>query len=155
MRYIFLIALACFIFSACKKDKFTTVPQISYKSIKPNVFSANIPIGGQVLPVLTFHITDAEGDLGIKSGKDTAFVYVRNVLSNTSDSFLFPNISSISKSNFEADVDISISTGNLLKGSTRPRPKTDTVYYEIYVKDFAKNKSNTIVAGDPLYYVFH
>ena len=153
MRYILLFTTLCLVFFSCKKDQFTTVPQISYKSIKPNVFSANIPISGQELPVLTFHITDAEGDLGITS-KDTAFVYVRNLLANSSDSFPFPNISNISKSNFEGDIDVSIGTNNLLRGSTRPRPKTDTVFFQIYVKDFAKNKSNIIVAGDPLYYVF-
>ena len=153
MRTTFLILAVGLVFCSCNKDKFTTAPQISYKSIKPNVFSANIPIGGQELPVLTFHITDAEGDLGV-TAKDSAFVYVTNLLTNTSDSFLFPNISSISKSNFDADVSVSIGTGNLLRGSTRPRPKTDTVFYSMYVKDFAKNKSNIITAGDPLYYVF-
>ena len=154
MRYTLLIATVVLLFISCKKDKFTTAPQISFKSISPNTLSGNIPITGQSLPVLTFHITDAEGDIGIKSGSDTAFVYIKNLLANVSDSFLFPNLSTVSSKNFEADIAVTLSSNAMLRTSTRPTPKTDTLTYQVYVKDFAKNKSNTIVAGDPLYYVF-
>lgn len=30
--------------------------------------------------------------------------------------------------------------------------KKDTIYYKVYVKDFAKNKSNEIQTGKPIYY---
>jgi hypothetical protein len=30
--------------------------------------------------------------------------------------------------------------------------KKDTIYYEIYIKDFAKNKSNVIRSDKPVYY---
>ena len=155
MRYTLLIASVVLGLAACNKDKFTTAPQISYKSIKPNFISGNIPITGQLLPVLTFHITDAEGDIGFNAGSDTAIIYIKNLLTNTSDSFFFPKLTNATSKNFQADVDVNINTNNLLKASTRPAPKTDTLFYEVYVKDFAKNKSNTIVTGDPVYFVFH
>jgi hypothetical protein len=33
-----------------------------------------------------------------------------------------------------------------------PRPRTDTVFYEVYVRDAKKNKSNVITTVDALFY---
>ena len=151
MRTTLLIALGCSLIAGCKKDKFTTVPQISYKSIKPNVAFSNIPTGQQVIPVLTIHVTDAEGDLGFKSGTDTSFVVIKNLTTNKFDSIKLPDVLTAGKKNFEADIEITLSS--FLGASARPRPKTDTLYFEIYVRDFAKNKSNIIRTGDPVFYV--
>ena len=67
MRYSFLLIIILVAgFAACKKDKFTTAPQITYKSVQNNYISANIPIGppnGQQPPIMTIHVTDAEGDI--------------------------------------------------------------------------------------------
>lgn len=148
MRYILLFTIAVLAFTACKKDKFTTAPQIKFKSISPAVVDvrANVPD-----PVLTINITDAEGDIGITS-KDTAFVYMRNLLTNDFDSLPFPDLQTAAKSNFEADVDIT--TTKVFKCKSRPGNvlHTDTLYFEVYVKDFAKNKSNVIRTDKPVYF---
>lgn len=154
MRNTLLIAIVVLGFTACSKNKFTTAPQITFKSLKPNRLSGNIPITGQNLPVLTFTVTDLEGDLGAKAGVDTAYIYIRNLLVNKSDSFRFPDLTNASMKDFQADVDVTLNTNNLLQASNRPAPKTDTLFFEVYVKDFAKNKSNTIVTNTPLYFVF-
>ena len=157
MRYSFLLILILIAgLAACKKDKFTTAPQISYKSIQNNYISANIPIGppnGQQPPILTIHVTDSEGDIGFVDNADSAYIYVKNLLANRRDSFKFPDLRGISGKNFACDVDIDLT--RLMQPGPRPAPKTDTLYFETYVKDFAKNKSNTIVSGDPVYFVFH
>ncbi len=154
MRYTLLIAIVVSGIMACSKNKFTTAPQITFKSLKPNTLSGNIPITGQILPVLTFTVTDLEGDLGKQAGKDTAFIYIKNLLANKSDSFRFPDLTNATMKDFQADVDVTLNTNNLLQASNRPSPKTDTLFYEVYVKDFAKNKSNTIVTTTPLYFFF-
>lgn len=151
MRYTLLIAGLAILFSACKKDKFTTVPQISYKSVKPNTAFSNIPPSQQSIPVLTISVTDAEGDLGFIDGKDTSKVYIKNLLTNREDSLILPNISTASVKDFKGDIEINLAS--LLGASARPRPKTDTLYFEIYIKDFAKNKSNVIKSGDPVFYI--
>jgi len=152
MRYTLLFSIVVLALAACKKDKFTTNPVLSYKSVKPNTISGNLPITGQVLPLITLHVTDAEGDLGFKDGSDTSYIYVKNLLANTIDSFRFPDLSSAREKNFECDIELTPNT--LFQPSTRPTPKTDTLYYEIYVKDIAKNKSNVIKTGDPIFFVF-
>lgn len=151
MRYTLLFTIAILFFTACKKDKFTTAPQISYKSLDPNAVYNNLPV--QTLPVLTIDVTDAEGDLGL-TAKDTARIFIKNLLTGKTDSSMtLPNLSTSAGRNFKGDVSITIRGGILLEGTTRPRPKTDTLFYEIYIKDFAKNKSNTIKTNDPLFII--
>lgn len=151
MRYFLIIAAVCSVFATCKKDKFTTVPQIKYKSIKPNAAQSNIPVTSQVIPVLTIHVTDAEGDLGFASSTDVSYIIIKNLLTGKLDSLRFPDIQTSARKNFEGDVEITLT--NFLGSSTRPRPKTDTLYFEVYLKDFAKNKSNVIRTDDPVFYI--
>ena len=64
-----------------------------------------------------------------------------------------PDLQTAAKTNFEADIDVTIDKvldcrpvpGNLLH--------TDTLYFEFYVKDFAKNKSNVITTPEPVYFI--
>ena len=151
MRYTLLFTIAIFVFTACKKDKYTAVPQIEFKSLSPNTAFSNVGCAFQNIPVLTIHVTDAEGDLGFKNGKDTAYVFVKNLLNNRLDSVMLPDILSASVKNFSADIDISLC--NFLAASNRPRPKTDTLYFDVYIRDFAKNVSNTIRTTSPVYYI--
>jgi hypothetical protein len=150
MRYFIFLSLFVLGITACKKNKFTTEPQIKFKSLKPNFTSTEV---GAQSPVLTLNITDAEGDLGLVSGKDTSFVYLKNLLTKLSDSLPFPDIKKIAGSNFQADVAIDVF--KVLKCKSLPSGllHTDTVFFEVYVKDFAKNKSNVIATSDPVYYL--
>lgn len=151
MRYTLLIVAAVLFFAACKKDKFTTVPQITFKSVNPNFAYSSIPVTQQNIPILTIGVTDLEGDLGFIAGMDTSKVYVKNLLTNKEDSIILPNISTAAVKNFKGD--IAINLGAFLGGSSRPSPKTDTLYFEVYIKDFAKNKSNVIRSTAPVYYI--
>ena len=149
MRYVILFASVLIFCASCKKDKFTTAPQIKYKSLSHNLVDLSPT---SAVPVFTLHITDAEGDLGI-NGNDVAWVYMKNLLTNKFDSVPFPDLQAAAKKNFEADIDVTIDKvldcrpvpGNLLH--------TDTLYFEFYVKDFAKNKSNVITTPEPVYFI--
>ncbi|HMJ47440.1 MAG TPA: hypothetical protein VK498_08925 [Ferruginibacter sp.] len=152
MRIIIVIALLTVSFMGCKKDKFDTVPQIKYKSISPNVFPRS-NVNSKEGPVLTINVKDAEGDFGFKTGTDTSYVYVKNITIAPFriDSLKFPDLANAKRSNLDADVNVLIRS--VLASSNRPnRPFTDTLYFEVYVKDFAKNKSNVITAG-PVFYI--
>ncbi len=142
MRYSLLFAIAILFFTACKKDKYTTAPQISFKSFNPAEGS-----NYNTSAVMILEITDAEGDLGKLSSTEISKAYVRNTLTNKLDSFDFPDLSRISKSNFKADVEIGLKQvmGGRPTTPALPRPYQDTLYFEVYVTDFAKNKSNVIL----------
>jgi hypothetical protein len=148
MRKIMVIVAAVLFLTACNKDKFTTAPQIEYRSIDPIRVSAFV--AGAVNPVLTIRVTDGEGDLGFKSGKDTAWIHVRNILTNRRDSFLFPDIDQAGKKNLKADILVTLPL------DCKPQPggvrHVDTLFYEVFVRDFGKNKSNTIRTSDAVLY---
>jgi hypothetical protein len=155
MRYILILAVTALGFLGCKKDKFNTVPEITFKNISPDTwFSTNFdPSQG---PILTFKLTDAEGDFGFNDNKDTSYVYVKNIKvpPYKLDSLKFPAaLAGLNRTNLEVNVEVNIRS---VLASTytngRPRPYTDTLQFEVYVKDFAKNKSNVIIA-QPLYYI--
>jgi hypothetical protein len=153
MRYFIAIVVGGLFLASCKKDKYTTAPQITYKSIQNNVQNSSTPVSDGANAKIIFSVTDGEGDLGLKSGKDTAYIFIKSLLTNDVDSVLFPDLSSVSKKDFKATVTFGL-TNNVLK--CRPVPgnltHVDTIYYEVYVRDFAKNKSNVIRTGDPVFY---
>lgn len=158
MRTTIFLAILVLGFAACKKDKYTTAPQIKIKEISPNFSSSDLTaINKDAAPKLTLEITDAEGDLGFISGRDTSKIYIKNIVSNNIDSFLLPDIQTAAKKNFKADVIVNLFDALECSDFTPPRvrPRTDTIYYEIYVTDFAKNKSNVINTKNenkPLFY---
>jgi hypothetical protein len=148
MRYIIAVAAVVFLFTACKKDKFTTVPQISFKSVKPNAYQQGLTLDDD-LPVMTVNVTDAEGDLGFISGKDTSFIYFKNLRTSKFDSVQLPNIKQAATKNFQGDISVNMKQFLGVPNNA----KKDTIFFEIYVKDFAKNKSNVIVSDKPVYYI--
>jgi hypothetical protein len=147
MRYTLLMAMIVFFFAGCKKDKFTTAPQITFKSVSPDTWVRGT-VADEFFPVLTINVTDAEGDLGFIAGSDTSFVYITNLRTNKFDSLRLPNISQVAGKNFQGDVAINMK--NFL--SVPDFTKKDTIYFNVYIKDFAKNKSNVILTGKPVYY---
>ncbi len=148
MRYPLLFTISIFLFTACKKDKFTTAPQIKFEKLSHNAIDLSI---NSATPIITFSITDAEGDLGLNS-KDTAFIYMKNLLTNTFDSVPFPDLQSAGKNNFKANVDVTITKVIKCKSQPGNPLHTDILYFEFYVKDFAKNKSNVFTTPDPVYF---
>lgn len=153
MRYIFIISFLAIASFGCKKDKFTTTPQIKFISLSPNVSQSNITsVQREQAPKLTFKITDAEGDFGSSDITDSSMIYVKHLLTNSIDSFKFPDLSRAVKKDFDAEVTINLFDALECFSPGPARPRTDTVYYEFYVQDSKKNKSNVVKTETPLYY---
>lgn len=151
MRKVFLLFLLAGVVG-CKKDSFTTEPQISFVKFDRNSGS-NLDVSSNP-PHIILEVTDKEGDLGLIPGSDTAKIYMKNLLTNRVDSSLtFPDLGTSAKKNFKGEV--SISLFDIMGGRDLPvsqRPYTDTLFFEIYIKDFAKNKSNVLVTNQPFIY---
>jgi len=149
MRNILLIIVAVIAVSGCKKDKFTTAPQITFKTISPQDMPSNLLITqAESAPKLIVTVTDSEGDLGFKAGSDTSKIFIKNLRTNRLDSMILPDIQSAATKRFQADISVNLFA--YMGGcSSGPRPKTDTTYFEVYVQDFAKNKSNVIRTDIP------
>ena len=154
MRYILILGAIVLGFLSCKKDKFNTVPQIAFKNISPDTWLTT-NLDQNQSPILTFKLTDAEGDFGFNEKFDTSYIYVKNisVAPFKLDSMKFPVLSGLNRSNLNVDVEVkirSVLASTFVSGGRKPH--VDTLRFEVYVKDFAKNKSNVIIA-QPLYYV--
>ena len=150
MRILISFILLGLLFISCKKETFTSEPRISYLSIRPTTWTyCNTCING---PLLKFQLTDLEGDFGFQD-TSVSYVYIRNVADtiNPPDSIPFPpiTISDKKKLNVEVTVDIS----KVLPPPHNTRPYTDTVFFEVYVRDFDKHKSNVIQSTEPLYFI--
>lgn len=153
MRASLFLAITFFIFTSCNKDKYTTAPQIKFKSISPDFAASNLTtVNKESAPKLTIEITDAEGDIGFIAGKDTSLIFIKNLKSGNLDSFLLPDIKTSSVKNFKGDVVVNLFDALDCIDPGPIRPRTDTTFYEVYVTDFAKNKSNVIRTDKPVYY---
>ena len=153
MRYSLLFAIAILFFTACKKDKYTTAPQITFKSFKPAEGSNYSLVGDP--PIMILEVTDAEGDLGNISSTEQSKIYLKNTLTGKLDSMVFPDLRAISTSNFKANIEVGLFSvmGGRPTTPALPRPYQDILHFEVYVTDFAKNKSNVILTDkDFIYY---
>ena len=153
MRTTSILPLFLLILVSCNKDKFTTAPQISLVKVSPNYAASDLPSSSrQLAPAITLQVTDAEGDLGNVVGMVPARIFVKNLSSQNIDSFDFPSLGSAAGKNFSAEVTVNLyDCLDCVDG--RVRPYLDTTYYEIYITDFQRNKSNTInTSGSPVYF---
>lgn len=163
MRYLTLVLLATILFISCKKSDGNSAPKIKFKSITEEIFSSTT--SSAIKPILTLEVSDDDGDLGFADGKDTSYIYIKNLTVSPfrMDSFKFPSsLSSLPKTTFRSYQDVEIDlNGNRTPGNALAyasdiatnRPRRDTAFYEVYVKDFGKNKSNVIKTDKPLVFV--
>lgn len=149
MKRILSVALVVLLASSCKKDKYTSEPQIKFKSYTFNVAYNAL---NQPSPEMKLGLTDAEGDLGYSN--ENTYVYVKNIttLPFKEDSFLLPDLSALTRKNLNVEVNVKMIS--LLTPSSQPTtPYTDTLFFQVYVKDLAGNKSNVITTPEPIYLI--
>jgi hypothetical protein len=157
MRILFFVLFTSTIIFSCKKGDGNSAPEIKFKSITENYFSN--ALGSTAF--LTIEIKDKDGDVGFVEGEDTSYVYVKNITVSPFrlDSFKLPdNLANVTTKNFKAEIDVDLlsKSGSMIYEYTPPRPATikrDTLFFEVYMKDFKKNKSNVIRTDKPLYVI--
>lgn len=164
MRYLIIALLGTVIFFSCKKSDGNSAPKIKFKSITSIINTTSVPPIIPI-PILTIEISDDDGDIGFNEGADTSYIFIKNltVAPFKMDSFKFPSqLSSLPKSTFKSyqtvEIDLNGNPGNgramaYPSNGPSPSPRRDTAFYEVYVKDFGKNKSNVIRTDDPLIFI--
>lgn len=152
MRLTFFILILAVMVASCKKDKYTTEPQLSFKKFRPN--QGNNLMNISEAPYAVFEITDAEGDIGL-TADDTSQIFVKNLLTNKVDSQLLPNLQTVAGKDFKAEIEVSLFGSMSGRPTSTPgltRPYVDTLSFEVYVVDFAGHKSNVVHTTEPFYY---
>ncbi|MCW3106015.1 MAG: hypothetical protein JWQ09_521 [Segetibacter sp.] len=134
---ILLTIIALGFLAACSKDKYTSKPQLKFKSVNTKVLSR----GQQI--TFTLEVTDAEGDL-----QDT--IWVQESVKNCSQSggtapYRMPDFAATK--NLKGDIQICYSYGINLGCPDIFEPKcngrNDSAIYRFWLQDKAKNKSDT------------
>ncbi|MBA4198727.1 MAG: hypothetical protein C0459_14355 [Chitinophaga sp.] len=141
---LLIVAVIMFAISACKKDQFTSKPQLSFKSINTTTISSG--------DILNFNITftDAEGDI-----QDTLWIQkVSKTCPNIPGSgftqkYKVPDFPAVK--NLKGYFDLSF-----IYGSNAALPtaisitgcgsKNDSSYFRFVLKDKAQNVSDTLVS---------
>lgn len=127
--------------TACKKDAYTTRPQLTFKSVNGKTFGSNSAI------IFSIEFTDKEGDL-----QDSIWVQKItrvNGCASFSDRAKIPNFTATS--NLKGVFEIGYSTGFVPGSNYTVLPscsKTDTCYFRFWTRDNAKNVSDTVVSPD-------
>ncbi|MEN9571077.1 MAG: hypothetical protein RL172_2308 [Bacteroidota bacterium] len=136
MRTTLLLLLISFLFTGCGKDKFTSIPQIKYKSANTTELSR-----GQVLRFIISY-TDKEGDLQDSIYIEQSSLNCRNTFFKETRAMpAFPKTGN-------AEGEIEISYGYRVPNFPSLREPqcgvNDTCIFRFMLKDNAQNRSDTI-----------
>jgi hypothetical protein len=140
MRLIYVMGAVLLFAAGCKKDNFTTKPQLKIKSIN----FAEIT-GSQTL-IFTIRITDKEGDFTSYFGVSTktpncpASDFIDSTIFKIPEDF-------ITSKNNDGEIELALTKSqrhsNLCPG-TGSTFKTDTTVFSFWTKDKAGNTSDTV-----------
>ena len=138
-KLLILLAITV-IFSACKKDTYTTKPQISIKSISSKTVNS-----GDVL-IFQIHFTDKEGDI-----QDTLWIQKFSRVCPNTAGVQFTSASRVPDfvptSNLDGILEIGFGYNANVQGYNTISgcgTKNDTAYFKFWLKDKANNRSDTI-----------
>jgi len=142
MKYCFLFLCSLLLLASCSKDsKKDPVPSISFTGITDTVMKA---ASAEIIQV-GINFSDGNGDLGVDPASGYFDIYTIDSRDSSEQGYYFPS-----------DVPGLRRPGKALSGSfvldleaafveLRPdHPKGDTLYYDIYIRDQAGNKSNRV-----------
>ena len=138
MKKILFLSLLVGLFYACKKDKIGSKPIVSFKNYSIDSVSLNTK---QMVVVLI--VEDGDGDIEVTLGiapiidsqqPDTPFLYK-----------MMPDIGANRGNRVKAEVQIQLE-GTEFKFSdpNKPPRPNDSIHFEIYIRDKAGNRSDTI-----------
>lgn len=141
MRYPFLLSIFIFILAGCKKDKFTTAPQLKYKGSN----TKKLRIGETLTMTLGF--SDLEGDLS-----DSLYLEKfepRCANSRFKKMYKIPSFPSSKNQEGEFLVTLGYNDGFNVEVNAPRCGRNDTCIFRFVLKDKAQNKSDT-VSSDPI-----
>lgn len=138
MKQIIFFIIGVVVFNSCKKDKeVSNAPQIDFVSISPSS-----PTAFQDEVIITINYKDADGDLG-ENDADVTNCFVKDSRNDVEYEFRIPQLSPDNSSiTITGDLDIRLQSIGISDGQS-----SETVSFEVYLKDRAGNSSNRITTN--------
>ena len=140
-KILFALVAICFLIS-CSKNKYTTKPQLKYKSVNTRVLNRNQQL------TFTLEVTDAEGDL-----QDS--IWVQEIVRNCSTGggkakYKMPAFNTTK--DLKGEINICYAYGVNLGCPDLFEPKcpgrNDSAVYKFWIQDNAKNVSDTVTSDE-------
>lgn len=136
------IIVSCIAVISCSKDSIKTKPTITLKSFKPNI----VEIGGNA--IVTLGYTDKEADI------DSIYIIKNRInvrKTTTIGDTLYYKVPEVDK-NQEGDIELNLLYSKHLQSALTPPSQgtgkeSDSLIFKFYVKDQAKNLSDTVVSS--------
>lgn len=140
MNKILLALLgAALIIAACKKDKYSTRPAVSFLSYEPGTLDSST----QQLFV-KFNVKDGDGDIENAIFLSTIIGSLPNRIPDSNfTKFDMPSIEANRGNNINAEVTVKLITSDF-KLWSEPSTKKDSFRIKVYLKDKSGNTSDTI-----------
>ncbi|MBC8265574.1 MAG: hypothetical protein H8E84_01275 [Flavobacteriales bacterium] len=136
MRYLYYILISIILFSCKKEDVISDIPQIEFVSITPATAQEYID---EINIIISY--SDANGDLG-ENNPDVFNLFVKDNRNNIEYKFRIPELTPTgSDIAIEGNFNITINGTGITNSSS-----SESVTYDIYVKDRASHKSNIITS---------
>lgn len=121
---------------ACKKDQFTTRPQLKFKSVNTELVLSNQPL------VFYLQVTDKEGDFTGQSRVYSEKVSRHCADTETQDSLRIPdNITT--RKDMDVEIEYAFQTPPKCVANSAV---DDTCYFKFWIKDAANNVSDTVTS---------
>ena len=137
MKKLLYILILIVLFSCKKEEEVSEVPAIVFESISPNTaqeYTDDI--------IITISYTDGDGDLG-ENNPDINNLFVEDNRNGIEYKFRIPELSpSGSTITIEGNFNITINGTGITDSSS-----SQSVNYDIYVKDRAENTSNKVTTS--------
>ena len=140
-KILILFLSSAIVMVACKKNEYTTAPQLSFISVNSTSLRAGDVLGFNI------EFTDKEGDV-----QDTMWVQRISKICPVDVSRVIPypipsfTASSYLKGNFEIDYQYNVINGQYPFIGTCSTNKNDTSYFKFWIKDLAGHVSDTVVS---------
>lgn len=140
MRNTVLFSIIILFLISCNKDKYTTIPQLKFKSSNKKVYQS-----GDVI-TFTLSFTDAEGDI-----QDSLYVEKyepKCVNSRFKQLYKIPAFPTGKNQKGEIVVTYGYNVASLPPILGPQCNRNDTAVFKFVLKDKAKNKSDTVTSGN-------
>lgn len=149
IKHAFLLCLLIVAFATCiRPPDYSIEPQIAFKSMTKTAMRQGFGSEDSVYVTLSF--TDGDGDLGGISGTDSLNVFITDKRNNkpVEQTFRIPFVPEAgAKNGISGEIRFLMYTTcclSLEPCKATPNRPTDTLIYDIYIKDRAGHKSNVV-----------
>jgi len=130
---------------SCSKSRLSKTPKITYKSLFPRIVTAG---ASNERTTISFIIEDGDGDIGFKSNN----IYMKDSRDSSTVVLQIPVIPTeySPERGIKGTVVIDYLAALLILRPDTAHIESDTLHWEIFIKDEAGNMSNTIITEDLL-----